>query len=542
MRVEWDKLSSQTYEDMVTVLLSRIHPESQRVDGAGGDGGRDLYFDTPSGRYVFQLKSFTGRMSAVRRRQVSRSLESSARFQLAEWALVVPMDPTPGELKWFESLQERFQFPLIWHGITWLNSEVSSRPEIVSYFLEGYRDEVIALLKELKQEEAALQTVSDAVTRLRVIHSRLNELDPYYRYDFAVSSETSTPPIGVVLAVSIDNASVYVYPRYADAVRDRPITVSVRLAFGPDGRAAQQAFLRAMDYGFSVQVPAEFVTEMSINGPGGVTYTGTGTLALSEAEPLSQEPRLVCAEILDAGRLLSSLPINLRVRHTGSKGGLLDGDDDTHWLKVAIEWNTETKNFSFTFHVEPTPIGPATVLPLLRWLSNFRPPYEIGLRVLGAEEHFGKCPIPLLPIEGIANLVNVYEALDAIQKESGSHFAVPLDLSREEVEAILHAHSLVKGDTIRGSWSSVDFRLASPDPETLRRLLLPEGAQLLVEEEQCLNLRGYKAPLGTIRAHIPSARAADADALIALLASGATDVAVRLIPGSSATVTQQKAR
>ncbi len=42
MPIRWDDLGPQKYEDMVSVLLSRLDPDAQRIDGKGGDGGRDV--------------------------------------------------------------------------------------------------------------------------------------------------------------------------------------------------------------------------------------------------------------------------------------------------------------------------------------------------------------------------------------------------------------------------------------------------------------------------------------------------------------------
>ena len=41
MSIRWDDFEPQGYEDMVSVLLSRLHPDAQRIDGKGGDGGRE---------------------------------------------------------------------------------------------------------------------------------------------------------------------------------------------------------------------------------------------------------------------------------------------------------------------------------------------------------------------------------------------------------------------------------------------------------------------------------------------------------------------
>lgn len=71
-RVDFSRLSSKQYEDMISVLLSRIR-QTRRVDGNGGDGGRDCYFSDQND--TDELKSFLGRMNDVRRQQVVRSLQ-----------------------------------------------------------------------------------------------------------------------------------------------------------------------------------------------------------------------------------------------------------------------------------------------------------------------------------------------------------------------------------------------------------------------------------------------------------------------------------
>ena len=40
--IRWEELGPQRYEDIVSVLVSRLYPDAQRIDGKGGDGGRDL--------------------------------------------------------------------------------------------------------------------------------------------------------------------------------------------------------------------------------------------------------------------------------------------------------------------------------------------------------------------------------------------------------------------------------------------------------------------------------------------------------------------
>ena len=107
MQIQWNGFEPQGYEDMVSVLLSRLHSDAQRIDGKGGDGGRDVQIvDGQDGpiTYAFELKSFTGRMTTGRRKQVERSLKQAASLGPARWILVVPIDPTPAEDNWFRQL------------------------------------------------------------------------------------------------------------------------------------------------------------------------------------------------------------------------------------------------------------------------------------------------------------------------------------------------------------------------------------------------------------------------------------------------------
>jgi hypothetical protein len=58
-RVDWadKRISPDVYEDMVAVLISRLHLEAQRIDGSGGDGGRDVQLPLPSGLEILNSRA-----------------------------------------------------------------------------------------------------------------------------------------------------------------------------------------------------------------------------------------------------------------------------------------------------------------------------------------------------------------------------------------------------------------------------------------------------------------------------------------------------
>ena len=184
MSIRWVDFEPRGYEDMVSVPLSRLHPDAQRIDGTGGDGGRDVQIVHGQDgliTHAFEPKSFTGRMTPARRKQVAGSLKRVAGLGPARWTLVVPIDPTPAWDKWFRKLGVGYCFPTAWYGKTWLDEKMSEFPDIRRYFVEGANDEVVRLRLELQKEQAMVTDVHDAIGRLRTLRERLNEIDPHYR-------------------------------------------------------------------------------------------------------------------------------------------------------------------------------------------------------------------------------------------------------------------------------------------------------------------------------------------------------------------------
>jgi hypothetical protein len=80
--IDWVKVGSGgRFEKIVSLLLSTIHPNSRRIDGSGGDGGRDHQFYVDDRLECWQSKYFLGRLSeGNRKRQITRSLVEVTRL------------------------------------------------------------------------------------------------------------------------------------------------------------------------------------------------------------------------------------------------------------------------------------------------------------------------------------------------------------------------------------------------------------------------------------------------------------------------------
>ena len=79
-------------------------------------------------------------------------------------------------------MRAKYGFSLDWCGKTWLDEKMAAYRDIQRYSLEGAKDEVYELLRELGKEEekARVVDVAGAAARMENLHQRLNEIDPHY--------------------------------------------------------------------------------------------------------------------------------------------------------------------------------------------------------------------------------------------------------------------------------------------------------------------------------------------------------------------------
>lgn len=185
----------------------------------------------------------------ARHKYVGQSLGPRSTTRI-EWNLVVPINPTPGEEKFFERQRKRHTFALHLRGRTWLNAHMGRQPEIRQYFLEDAKQEVLKLISEMQLTVKELSSAHDAVGRLRKLQERLNGLDIHYQFGMATgaAAEEPTPP-AAVLSIREDDVRIDVSPKHRRALRARPIVGSFSVQFDSEQSELRDAFFRAIDYG-----------------------------------------------------------------------------------------------------------------------------------------------------------------------------------------------------------------------------------------------------------------------------------------------------
>jgi hypothetical protein len=530
-RVDWSdpRISPTVYEDMVAVLISRLYPQAQRVDGSGGDGGRDVLLPLPSGPEIFELKGFTGRMTNSRRSQVRRSLNRASANSPTAWHLVVPIDPTPGEITWFTELTEGYSFPCEWDGKNWLDGHMANHPELARYYIEGSSDEIVAALRELNQEQAYLAGgLPDAVRRISALTTRLNELDPHYMFAYSASP--------------VDGIRVTVLPRYPGADRDSPIQINASFQF-PDteeGIAAATALEDAVSYGTPGTVSGDFVTQVTVDGIDGFNsaFTG-GMLAFGPAEtPLTNELQIALRAMDSNGTVVAQLPLKIAHRVAGTQGGELALTDIAGVLTVSIRFTVATRRFTLHYrYAPPDNMLPGILLPALRFLAEVHSGRSVVVLINGQDAGPPIVDTQTLPAEfdGYTRLVT---DLSDIQHRSSVYFCMPSSLSADELADIAIAAQLFAGEIVRAEWSSSRMTLQAQYLDGLAELARGEVRDLWARVPYVLTIGGQDYPLGHVLRTCATAQVENWPDLPADTPPE-TEVEITLVPGSDSTLTMR---
>jgi hypothetical protein len=530
--VDFERLAPGRYEDMVSVLLCRLR-QARRVDGSGGDEGRDYYFTDEHGTDAYELKSFTGRMTPARRRHVKQSLTRAMKTRPRSWTLVVPIDPSPEEQRWFDSLSTGLTAQLEWLGKNWLKTQLAQFPEIIRYFSSA-EEEVVRILTKISDKNALPDDAAGLAQRFAGQVSRLNEIDPYYWFGFVI-----TPGAVTVTA----------HPRYPDAPRDRPITVAATLEFNdsPGQQEASEALAGFMKFGTPVTIPADSITSLAVDAPAGLGGEFPGeTLTLDGTFP---------PETSQAAAVLLRVPAQPPVRHTirlditersaGPVGGLrLLARDRSGLLTMDLRFDTAQRtchaHLDYRYHVGALP---QDAVPVLRFCAAVAAGQEMAITdpagniIVTSSGPFGPATWPERYIE-------CAETLAKVQQLTGTSFPLPRAFTAEDQRDLHYARAVLGGEDVQAQWSGMIAPLAAPAVDNLLAQIEQHGNpfSFTAATPETLQAAGGRLPLGLVVHIMHSTRIANLDEVRAWrLADTDGSVDVHLEPASNTDMTVRAA-
>jgi len=536
LRVVWSELDPKRYEDLVSALLSILHPTSIRTDGSGGDGGRDVHFPGPEGLEIFELKSFTGRVTTNRWKQVKRSLNRAMEMAPKTWTVVCPIDLTKEERDKFEAIATEVDTLCVWQGKTWLDARMAEHPCVPRYFVSDVNNEIRDLARLFEQERAALTNgVPDALDRIRSLAERCDELDPFYRVDLATDTGAGTVTASLV-------------PRYPGAERDRPISLQATLVF-PDldsAEATRAQFQAAYDFGIGIDVPAEYIQRVVVDAPAGLGGEfGSGTLQLGPRELRGvPEFRLQLRVTTPDGSHITTLPLVGKARNIGERGLIAELSDSAGGLihmELRVDWVDHTLHLHH--RSEPRPCLPSATLPALRFMAAIKPPNRVTCCLADGTPLGPPIDLTTQVVDVDERNVKTVQLLARVQDATSTWFDVPEEMSGEDLEDLVVADRLLSGQVVRGSWERYTPGFsASHAAEMLENMMEMNGnlaASLVLwhKAEETLVIADHELPLGRVSTVMYSARLLDPEeAAEAVRAAGPTDsVRIELVPGKTDT-------
>jgi hypothetical protein len=527
-RIRFDQLSPHQYEDMVSVLLSR-ELQTHRVDGSGGDGGRDCYFSDDNGTDAYELKSFTGRMTQSRRRQVKRSLARAMEQPPRSWTLVVPIDATPPEQAWFDSLQADISARLDWKDKTWLEEKLAQYPDITRYF-SGAAEEVVRLLGEIAQEDALPDDARALGERFSGAARRLNEVDPYYQFAYSVSGETTT---------------VTAHPKYPDAPRDRPLQVTATLRFdgSPASQGIQSALADFMTYGTRVVIPGVHVEGLVVDAPGGLGGSFPGAeLALDGTyEPAPEAAETIVLRIPPQPPIRRTVRLRVGERSRGQAGGFRLASQDGSGLltlDLRVDAAPKTLHASLSYRYLPD-VLPQDAVPVLRFCEALAGGEQMAFADPDGTV-FGTASGSFDPADWPQIYIQCAEKLAEIQELAGASFPLPVEFRPEDQRDMEYARMLLLGEKVQATWSGMTAPLPADTASNLLAQIDAHGElfAFVAEHQETLVVAGGHLPLGVVRRWMPAVRMCNLHDVRAWYQTGAKGtVEVRLVPGDDKRMT-----
>lgn len=487
--IPWDRYSPDQVETLISGLLLRLHPGARRMDGAGGDDGVDVLVPVDGGIHVFEIKSYTSRLTDSQKRAIAKSLRTAAGHpEMRAWTLVVPLDHSPAELRWMnETLAKLADVPVDWIGRARLEVELGRHPDLVRSFAPGaVEHRAFEMLNEYDRTEAIpARTVGELVDKAFRLGEQAAVVDPFYNLDIGIRSGS------VVIMAS---------PKDEQAV---PLTGTFKLA-APEGTPESEMIEAFMNFGRPVELEADSIAGIEIDLPPSMQDLVSPEMFVKhltigpapDAPPTSQPVRFDAVD--DANRVLGSLSAVFTDISRGPRGGLyFAGHDRSGFLRLTMTVLPDTIAGQFDVISQFTDgLLPADVIPGLRFLDAMRRAVEVRVTADGVTT---PCRIPQARdlLAGMEDALRFAEALDRIGQAVGVVIDLPQRWTAEDAVNVAFYDTLLRDGT--ATYLPPGYLPLSVPTEKARELLAqglePRLSMTGEQGDRVPTLLGHELPL-----------------------------------------------
>ncbi|OZD68897.1 hypothetical protein CH263_08335 [Rhodococcus sp. 06-1059B-a] len=557
--IEWTRLPGESVEDVVAMLLCSENFEATQVRPGRGDGGIDVFVPTAPNfarRDVYQVKKYAQNLSSSQQRKISRSLDEVVKtakaqgWTITSWWLVLPLNPTPGNIAWFTKMTKDLPFETHWVGLNRIEFLAATYPQVVDYYLrdgrERLQDQTNRLVGLLtgRRDRSGSEAMApiDIIDDVRDVYRLINQHDPFYRYEISLTAEPPRPtiaessPPGLVAIAGYGSddgwVNVSIIARSLAALEKSPLSGALAIAIEGDNSTLAE-FRKFVEYGTPVSLPAGFA-KVKLDLPGGLG--GDQLDALVSLTPATSglegvaERELIIAMLSAEGNPLAELELRLTEVTEGLEGGRrtvwVDAAGFVQLEMLAMQYPDIT--FNFTISVDAGGKRPGEIVDSLQFLANLHGSNNIGLAQAFGPRKFtvGTINSEREQDPDFRRFAKLAEALRGLQDHTSDRLLFPTTFTGEQALAILEANKLMSGESVTATWTGFKVdRDQNSDPSDWIAFGVGDEADLRLSREIEIELDG--------QLHVVGKQAA----LMRGLVSEATAESVRFIPASEDSAT-----
>lgn len=527
-RIEWAALGGDEVETVVSMLIFNEHPHATRIRPSQGDFGIDVLVPHPDDAAladVYQIKKFATNLDSSQKRQIEDSFQRvlvgmvRRGIPLADWYLVMPMDPTiQNALDWFAGMPDVVIARLSsdaklglteeechiinawrkapgriieWKGLTYCETLASKFWFVADYYLHGGSERIKSAMTDvvkILQRDVALPAAGDDVTSTSILephelHEHLARIgrvldgDPHFRYGFSVDPGAPGTAGGDIHARAMAARRLHeepgliagsqkitpdgmcitfrIFARFDEALNERPIPIKLRFQFEP-GSAEQHAFDDWRKYGRPLTAAVDMDADLP-GGLGGSFKSATATILPTDSGTKHENRHRIVAP---NGAVLAELRFSMSST-TGldRTGAWVQGQDTSGLLSVEGQLDATDRSGKLQFSlVDPTGHEAMEIAPAIHFLANFSHPNR--LQVAGKYGTFQDVEdIPGAEAPLPLFVARYVAALATLQLHTATPILVP-DLSTvtgQDAQMVLRAAELLDGQVLVGSWKTMEF-------------------------------------------------------------------------------------
>ncbi|ADP78971.1 hypothetical protein FraEuI1c_0896 [Pseudofrankia inefficax] len=453
---------------------------------------------------IFEIKSFARvRLTASQRREVERSLKRAVKHNPVRWILILPLDHSPSEERWFDRLKEQNRgIELEWWGLTWLNLSFAPRDDL-RRLVESEDYELLRRAHEVDIEGRVPANLTASVGRLNVLMNRTQELSPYWRADF------STAPDGITVTYN---------ERFPGAADLDPVQLRAIFRFPTsDGRAAaaERRLKDALDYGGDIEVDGRYVENFEIMSSlaSRAMFEAPGPLerfALSSLDsPKDRGFTLQMAVVATTGEVKYRLPMQVDQHTAGVRGVRIRARDATESLEAELKVDRKDQGGRLSARITwrgVTGKFPYKIRPGFEIFTRVERDDHIELRIDNqsvARHHAGTARF-LVEARLCADMI---VALEKLQDHCKQTFPIPDDITWKDAHDIIAAAQVLSGQSIRTGRTGIELSIKPGHVASFLKTARPLGiTHLRGEMIYGITCGGHQMNIGRVFITTPRVR------------------------------------